>query len=506
MSVLEIFLGLDLGTSGCKLIAFDGSGRELAKAHRDYRPISAAPGLFELDADHVWREAEACFHAVAADRLPGTVRTLAISVLGEAIVPIDRSKRPLALSPLSADLRATEETRALGESIGPERITAMTGQPLSPHMSLPKLIWWRKHRPDLIGQAWKFLCFGEFALLRLGLEPVIDEGMASRTLAYDLDRKAWSPELLGQAGLDERHVGTVAASGSDLGVIAQAVAERLALPKGVRVVLGGHDQPMGALGAGIVAPGMASYALGTTEALVVALGQRSHALGRHNIPCYPHVLPGHYVGLAGSESGGRVLAWYRDILAAGGATATLDELLSRLPDPLPAWPIFLPHLAGSGSVLNDPASLGAFHGLRFGTSADDLLLAMLEGITFEQALNLEALTQASGPVDIVRAMGGGTRSGLWLQMKADILNRPVMKLRVTDAPCLGAAILGRAVLDRSRRVPEIAQDMVAPGEIVEPRPERHRLHAERLDIYRGLYGALRPLADRLTASWRQARQ
>jgi xylulokinase len=119
MSATEIFLGLDLGTSGCKLIAFDEKGRELAKAHRAYRPTSPAPGQFELDADHVWREAEACFHAVAANRLAGVVRTLAISVLGEAIVPVDQSGRALALSPLSADLRATEETRALGETMGP---------------------------------------------------------------------------------------------------------------------------------------------------------------------------------------------------------------------------------------------------------------------------------------------------------------------------------------------------------------------------------------------------
>ncbi|WP_119392029.1 FGGY-family carbohydrate kinase [Taklimakanibacter lacteus] len=506
MSGLEIFLGLDLGTSGCKLIAFDAEGRELAKAHRAYRAVSPGPGLFELDAELVWREAEACFREVAAERLPGAVRTLAISVLGEAIVPVDKSGQALAPSPLSADLRATEETRELGEAIGPERITAMTGQPLSPHMSLPKLIWWRKHRPDLVARSWKFLCFGEFALMRLGFEPVIDEGMASRTLAYDLERRRWSPELLEKAGLDERRMAGVAESGIDLGIIAPAVAERLALPKGVHVMLGGHDQPMGALGAGIVAPGMASYALGTTEALVVALGQRSRELGRHNIPCYPHVMPGHYVGLAGSESGGRVLAWYHGILAAGGNADALDELLGRLPDSLPTWPIFLSHLAGSGSVLNDPASLGAFHGLRFGTTADDMLLAVLEGITFEQALNLETLTQIAGPVDLVRAMGGGTRSALWLQMKADILNRPIMKLPVRDAPCLGAAILGRAAIERQRPVAEIARYMVAGGQVIEPRVQRHAIYAERLDIYRSLYKALRPLASRLTAVGRHAQK
>lgn len=499
----DIFLGLDLGTSGCKLIAFDAAGHELARSARGYAAASPGPGLFELDAEAVWDEAEACFRELDAAALPGRVRTLAVSVLGEAVLPVDRAGRPLAPAPISADRRAVAEVEGLAADPGAESIHAVTGQPLSTIPSLLKLIWWRRHRPDLVAGAWKFLCFGEFALMRLGLSPVIDESMAARTMAFDIGRRAWSQPLLDRAGLCADRLAPVAPSGTILGTVPAPVAGRLALPEGVAVVLGGHDQPMGALGAGVIEPGTAMYSIGTTEALVVALAAPSPRLGRRNIPCYAHVVPGRSVGLAGSESGGRVLAWFRQAMTLDDG-APFEHLLSELPDTPPAWPMLLPHFVGSGTVLNDADSLGALFGLSLDTGRRELLLAVLEGITFEQALSLEALSEAAGPVERLAAIGGGSRSALWLQMKADILNRPITRLAVADAPCLGGAILGRWALEPRRPVAEVAAEMVAPGETFRPRPGRHAAHAARLAIYRGLYAALRPLALQLRAAQAQA--
>jgi xylulokinase len=501
----NLFLGLDLGTSGCKLIAFDRFGQEIARAVRSYQVVNRGPGLFELDAEFVWAEAEACFRELNARSLPGSVRTLAISVLGEAIVPIDRNGIALALCPISADMRGVAEASALAEKFGGDWIYQATGQPLSPAPSLLKLMWWRKNRPDLVDKAWKFVCFGEFAIFRLGLPPTIDEGMAARTMAFDLGRMTWSRELLGVAGLGAENLAAVKPSGTILGSVAHDAAARLSLPDGVQVVLGGHDQPMGALGAGIVEPGTAMYSIGTTEAIAVVLDKRSSALGQHNIPCYPHVAPNLSIGLVGNQSGGRVLAWYREVMTieSQGRTdaVSLEHLMSLLRDGPPDWPLLLPHFAGSGSSINDHESLGALFGLRFETKRNDILLAVLEGITFEQALSLNALSDAAVPVNALRAVGGGARSALWLQMKADILNRPITQLATQDAPCLGAAILGQWAIDRQRPITDVVTAMVTTGPTFYPRSDRHLAHLERLDIYRAMYVALRPLARRLHASW-----
>ncbi|HEX4766779.1 MAG TPA: FGGY-family carbohydrate kinase [Lichenihabitans sp.] len=499
----DLFLGLDLGTSGCKLIAFDGGGREAARAARSYAVRNPGSGLFELDPDEVWAQAEDCFREVDAHALPGRVATLAISTQGEAIIPIDRAGRALAPAPISADMRGTAAAADLSARFGVRRLYDMTGQPVSPIASLPKLMWWREHRPDIHREAWKFVCFGDFALVRLGLAPVIDPGMAARTMAYDMTTDAWSSDLLGAAGLAPEQMSAVMPSGTIVGTVSHEIAARLRLPDHVAVVVGGHDQPMGALGAGVLDPGVAMYAIGTTEALVVALERPSAALGALNIPCYPHVIPGRFVGLAGSQSGARILAWLRhraaDLASIAAEAGSLDAMLDRLSDAPPTWPLLLPHFAGSGSVLNDATSLGAIYGLDFETTGPDLLRACLEGITLEQALGLETLTAAGVPVETVRAIGGGARSTVWLQMKADILDRPLMRVAVRDAPCLGGAILGRAAVSPERPIAEIAAEMTATAQSFAPRPARARAHAERLALYKDLYLALRPLAPRLMA-------
>ena len=184
----------------------------------------------------------------------------------------------------------------------------------------------------------------------------------------------------------------------------------------------------------------------------------------------------------------------------GDSGNEVDRLLSRFEDAPSSWPVFLPHLAGSGSVLNDPESLGAFFGLRFETRQRDLVSAVLEGITFEQSLSLEALSAAIGPVAELRATGGGTRSARWLQMKADILDRPVTRVSVRDAPCIGAAILGRCAVE-GMTIDQAVAEMVTTAETCRPRPDRAAFHRPRLAIYRDLYAALRPLAPRLHAIW-----
>ncbi|WP_162652932.1 FGGY-family carbohydrate kinase [Lentilitoribacter sp. Alg239-R112] len=492
--MVDIYLGLDLGTSGCKLIAFDRTGDVIASTSRSYAVSNPGPGLMELNADIVWRQAVDCFKELRSCDLSGVVRTLAISCFGEAVVPIGKGSKVLAPSQLSADMRCGSEVAELEHELGGDEIYRMTGQPLAPIYTLPKLMWMRKYEPEVFEQTWKFLCFGDFALLRLGLSPIIDESMAARTLCYDVKNHSWSQRLLDLAGVRLDQLSPIGRSGDMVGVIPEHIATDLMLPTNISVVLGGHDQPMGALGAGVVEPGTAMYSIGTTEALVVVVDKPDHAaLSRGHVPCAAHADAGKYAALAGNQSGGRLLAWYRDCAglpsADGSEPLSIGEMIASLPDEPPEWPLVLPHFLGSGSFLNDHHSVGAFYGLRADTSRSDMMLALLEGITFEQAISLEALEQA-GPVSKLHAIGGGTRSQLWLQMKADILNKPIVRIGVEDAPCLASAILGRSHYEKVS-VEALVGEMLTEQAVYTPRPERHRLHAKRLVTYRKLYEALR---------------
>ena len=495
-----VLLGLDLGTSAAKLVAFDPEGNALASARRAYAVRNPAPGRFELDADAVWQAAASCLRDVTARCFARAIRALCLSVQGEAIVPVDRDGRCLAPAPISLDRRGEAAVHRLAERLGETTIRHTTGQPVSSLPSLPKLMWWREHEPALHAATWKYLCFGEFALLRLGLAPAIDRTMAARTMAYDIARGAWWPEALEAAGIEPHRLAPILPAGTVVGTIAPDIAAPLGLPAGVAVVLGGHDQPMGALGAGVLDPGSALYAIGTTEVIVAALRDFAPALPARGIPCYPHVAPEGFVALAGSQSGGRVLHWYRSVTATGGGDAAADEdvaaLLEEVEDSRPGGPILLPHFAGTGSVLGDEGASAALLGLRFETRRGDILRALLEGVTYEQAIGIDALDAAGVGPGSLRAVGGGARSPRWLQMKADILGRTIEHALVEDAPCLGAAMLAGQAIGLHGSLREAA-DRVRVTMRYRSRPEHHAMHQPRRELYRALYEALRPHAAQL---------
>jgi xylulokinase len=495
--VSDLFLGLDLGTSGVKLVAFDPSGAEMARASRSYATRHPSAGMAELDPDLVWDSALACFAELAPVFRAHRAASLAVSAQGEAVIPVARDGAVLAPSPISADMRGSAHIARLAERLGAERIERITGQPVSPLPSLAKILWWEAEQPALAARVWKYLCYGDFALLRLGMDPVIDESMAARTLAYDITERRWSRDILDAAGIASDRLPEVAAGGTIAGILPEPVASALGLVAGVTVVIGGHDQPMGALGAGVIRPGQVMYSIGTTEALVSVLPSANPALPRANIACYPHVLPGRYVALAGSQTGGRAIQWLAAMLQAAPGEASVLDRLETVAASFRDGPLFLAHLAGSGSVTNDPESVGVFHGLRFDTTRDQLIGAVLEGVTFEQAIAVEALAAAGMPVEELRAVGGGTRSRAWLAMKADILGHPVTRVGVGDAPCLGAAILGAVATGRHAGIEEAVSKMVRTGDRHLPRAEKRGWYATRLDAYRQLYLAARSVRESL---------
>ena len=349
-------LGLDIGTTGCKAIVFDADGHILASAYREYPLDQPQPGWIELDAALVWRGVEDAIRqavAAAGDRDP--VRALSTSVQGEAVCPVDRQGNPLANSIVTFDNRTVPQAEQLGRALGPEAVYRLSGQPLHPMGTVNKIAWWKQNRPDLYDRAWKFLCYGDYALARLGVEPVMDTSMAARTMAYDLRRGDWSPEVLGVFGIEASKLPLVASAGTAVGTVSDAVAERLGLPRGVVAVTGGHDQPCGALGAGAASPGRAMYAIGTVECVTPCLPGFMDGLGARGFPCYPHVAPERFVTLGFNFGGGSILRWYRDNLgqelvrqAAAEGKDVYDLMLEPI-DTGPGRMLLLPHFAGTGT-------------------------------------------------------------------------------------------------------------------------------------------------------------
>ena len=294
-------------------------------------------------------------------------------------------------------------------------------------------------------------------------------------------------------------------SGTIIGEIGKKVSGELNLPSGVVVVAGGHDQPCGALGAGIIRGGEVMDATGTVECIAPAFPEPvvNQQMIDGNFSCYPHVVEGLYVTLGFVSSGGVVLRWFRDTFAQAEVAQAeesgrdvYDILLEDIPDE-PGSAMLLPHFTGSGTPHLDLESKGAIVGLSLSTSKGELVKAILEGISYEIKQNLSMLQDAGVVINEVRAIGGGAKSDKWLQLKADMFGKKVIALDISEGVCLGTAILAGTATGKYRTIEEAVDLLVKPQREYNPREEFAQQYDEKLKVYEQIYPALRDINDHL---------
>lgn len=493
-------LGLDIGISGCKAVAFNLAGDALGQAYREYPLHQPRPGWMELDPAAVWQAVtEVIGHAATAAATAGDpVTAFSVSTHGESVVPVDAAGRPLGRFITAIDTRAAEQADWWAERLGKERLFQITGVPLHPMYTVNKLMWLRAHEPDVFAAARRFLCMQDFVFHQLGLPPAMDYSLAARTMAFDVNRLAWSSEILELARLEPERLSRPLPSGTALGEIPADSAAMLGLPAGVVAVTGAHDQPAGALGCGAVAEGIAMDSTGTVECVGVASPRLvlDQSLLDGNLPIAPHSAPGMYIVLGYTSAGGALLRWYRDTFgraeqaeAVRSGRGVYDVLLAEAaagPSPV----LILPHFVGSGTPWSDPASKGAILGLDLSTTRGQIVKAILDSVSYEIKLSLDAMQAAGIAVRELRAFGGGARSPLWLQTKADIYGAPVLAMDVAEAPCLGVAILAGAATGAFESVAQGLERMVRVRQRYEPDPALHVQYMEKYQVFAQIYPAL----------------
>ena len=505
-------LGLDVGTTGCKAAVFEQDGALIASAHREYDVLLPRPTWAEQDAERVWRLAQdAMREVIAAVTMDWTcgeeIEALALSVQGEAVIPVDRDGHALRPAILGMDTRTAAQNEWLAARFGARTLFETTGMPIHTINTLPKLMWLREHEPDVWNRAEQFLLYEDFILRKMTGEAVVSRCLASRTQMFDLREDAWSGEVLETLGIENAQLARVAPSGTPVGPMRADLAADLGFATPPVVVTGGHDQACGALGVGLVRPGLAMVSTGTAEVVEVALATPvlNEALYEGNVSVYAHTVPELYLAMTLNHSGGLLLRWYRDTYgreeiaaaARGGESPDAYDLLLAGASPEPTSLLLLPHFAGSGTPTFDTASKGAILGLTFATTKTEVAKAILEGLTFELRINLDLLREGGVAIDELRAIGGGARSDLWLQLKADVTGIPVVAPAVTDAACWGAALLAGAGIGCFAGVAEAASASPSLTRRFEPDRERSARYAERYTLYRELYPTLKDVLHRL---------
>jgi xylulokinase len=498
---MTTLLGLDIGTTGCKAILFDEDGSLLAKAGREYPVAFPHPRWAEQDIEAVWRLAQEAIRETVKIAGVSEIAAIGLSVHGEAITPVDASGNALRPTILGMDTRTDAQNAWLREKFGSEWLFSHTGMPVHTINTLPKLLWLKEYEPAIWHKAAKFLLVEDFLIQKMTGLAVTSQCLASRTQMFDLASGEWSREILGVLGMDASRLATVKPSGTAVGPMLPEVTISLGLVRPPLVVTGGHDQACGALGVGLTTPGLAMVSTGTAEVVEVALPSPvvSKPLYEGNISIYNHVVPGLFLAMTLNHSGGLTLRWFRDGFcepqmhqSAQSNSDAYDLMLTDAPDS-PTGLLVLPHFSGSGTPTFDTQSKGAILGLTFATTRADLAKAILEGLTYELRLNLDLLKSGGVSIDVLRAIGGGAKSALWLQIKADITGIPVVAPKITEAAGFGAALLagvGAGVFPSSA---EAAARFLQLTTTYQPDPALHAAYTRQYELYRQVYPAVAPI-------------
>jgi xylulokinase len=495
--MISNLLSIDVGTTHCRVSLFDPDGTRKAFASRECAVVSDASGMAEQDAEEVWRSIRGLLRQAVAETGGSEVSAVSLSVQGDAVIPVDRDGACLHPAILGMDYRSTDQARAAEERLGGWKIFRHTGMRPHPLNALCKILWLRDARPEVFAGTRGMLTYEDFILSRLGVEPAIDVTMASRTMALDLRREDWSSWLLGRLSIEPGLLSPVVSAGAPLGKMSRALCEEIGLHEPPLVVAGAHDQVCAAIGAGVPVLTRAVVCTGSAEVLSTVFDGPvlTRAMYEGFYPCYRFAAPGSYFTFSLNHAGGLLLDWFR-ALAGGGAA---DRPLEDLP-PGPSPVLVLPHFNGSGTPWCDTRSRGAILGLSLSTTPGEITLAILEALAFELCINLERLEAAGIPIAEISAAGGGAKSPRWLQIKADVLERPIRAPAAPEAAARGAAILAGIGCGAFTTLEEGIASMVPTGDLVSPDPRQSARYRERFALYRDLYPRLAPITRRLVPS------
>ena len=480
-----ISLGIDIGGTGCKCVAFRHDGKELALSYAEY-PL--AVGQVNLPpqvlSDSVFQVIGQC-----VDQLDdkNEIRAITVSSFGESFVAVDEDGRDLTDILLYFGNSESAEFSELVDRIGQEKFMEIARIMPDASYSLSKMLYTKKIAPRPV---WKFLFIAGFFCWKLTGKACCDVSLACRSLLYDVKNRCWSQELLSECGIDPDTLPEVLPTGGKVATILPEAADMLGIPRDVQVVMGSHDQIVNALGAGVANVGDAVDSTGTCECIEPLYEAIPESLDfqRVNFACVPYLEDRGYVTYAYNISAGSVVRWYRDALAyhLKEEGRSIYDVLNELCPGEPTDLMVLPFLQGMGGTPDvDVNATGLIAGLTTQTRLPDIYRAILEGVTFEMRYNQEKLNEAGICFNRLFACGGGARSPAWLQIKADILGCTIIPVKSEETGAMGSAILGFAAVTGEGPF-EIAQRFWQYAEPVEPIADHVKIYDQRYQLYKTL--------------------
>lgn len=497
-----MYLTFDVGTTSVKVVLYGRDGRLMRKAIRNYTLAAPAVNWYEVDPEIYWTAVVSGTREILASEgvCAGSIRTVSGCSQGETVIFLDADGRPVRPAIVWLDLRARAESDELAALASRDLLYRVTGQTdFDPTWSAAKVLWVKKNQPDVLRRTARILLVEDYITWRLTGRACSTPNLLSSSLFMDVHRRRyWNlfVEHLGIASL----LPEILEPGDLVGKITPQAAAELGLNPRTIVVKGAMDQAMSAIGAGNILPGIITETTGSVMAIgVTSLRTDPDPLVR--LPYQPHVQRGSFLYLPYVQTAGSAYKWWRDsfcqeeIREAGDLEAAYERI-NALAAGVPAGSegvVFLPFLAGAGQPENDPDARGVFYGLTLKHGKGHCARAIMESIAYMLKKILADFFRAGVAMKEVRSMGGGARSDLWLQIKADVTGLPITRMQDEETSTLGAAMLAAVHCGEHPDIASAAAAMVRLGTRFEPDPRRAAVYQRSYALYNDLYGALEPV-------------
>lgn len=488
--------GIDIGTTGCKCTIYSIEGQLLTEAYREYQAIITEEEQV-LDPSIVWQNTRAVLKETT--RGIDCIEAIGVTSFGETAILLDENDKPLTYSMLYTDPRGKAQCEQLISHFGETYLKQSTGLNPNSMYSISKLMWLKQNKPEIMDQCKSICLFEDYIVYMLSGIRQIDYSLATRTMAFDINSLQWNEKILKYAGIEKSLLSEVVPIGSKAGYIREELAEELGINKTAVIVSGCHDQIAAAIGTGVHKAGMAVDGTGTVECItpVFASDVKREHLYKGSYAIIPFV-DEKYVTYAFSFTGGALLKWYRDNLAyaeaetiRGRGKNVYDFFNEQVDDSKPSGLLILPYFAGAATPYMDNEAKGAIVGLTMDTTSRDIYRGLMEGVTYEMYLNMERLLEAGIEIESIRATGGGANSAIWLQMKADILNKPIISLGAAQSGTLGCIMLAGLACGVYQTMEEAEEVFVKLKRTYYPNLEMHKKYSVFYKKYKKLYGAMR---------------
>ncbi|WHH60483.1 FGGY-family carbohydrate kinase [Petroclostridium sp. X23] len=497
---MECILSLDLGTTAIKVMLFAKDGSVLGKSTQEYTLLTPTALAVELDPEVYWKAFKAGVQEVmsVSGVSPKDIKALGISAQGETLITLGADHKPLMNAIVWLDNRAQEEADILGDEFGHEHAYRITGQvKIVPTWPASKILWLKRNNPEVYKNAAKYLLIEDYFIYRMTGKFVCEGSLVCSTVYWDIIKKTWWKEMLDYLGVSEQQLPELMEPGQTVGQLLPEVAAELGLSSETMITTGALDQACGAIGVGNIKPGVISENTGAALAICATV-DKPFFDPQGMMPCHYHAIPDTYMAHT-FTTGGMTLKWFRDAFCQSegqvAQIAGLDayDLMGKEADSVPPGAdglIMLPHLAGAMAPESNPLAKGVFYGFTLHHTKPYFIRAVMESIACIVKRNIDVLNTLGIDVKEIRSLGGGSRSRVWNQIKADVTQKSVFTMKNEEAASLGAAILAGTAVGIYPSLEKACNEMVSLRHCLQPRLENRAVYEKTYEKYLMLYDSL----------------